>query len=355
MIFTYYMQTCNVKWNNDISRKFSIGNGVKQGSVISPILFCFYINDLFKDLRKTNIGCWLHGFYVGIIGYADDLLLLCPSLEGLQIMIKACEDYALKHNLQFSTDSNISKCKTKCMAFNKNNIVSSNMLLNGTALPWVSNCKYLGFNINNHDNYIKLDINCKKNEYIRKNIKLIHEFYYAHPVTVFTLNKVYNTSFYGSQVWNLFSKESNHVFNAWNVSVREMYKLPRNSHRYLLEPLAETAHIKFNLYKRFIKFCDTLNCSNKLFLKSLYSKLKFDVNSIIGNNLRKIMLELDLGSINDINCGKIDCLNYVEIPGSEYYRIDLLKDLINIRAGNDLLPGFSYDEIQTMIDYVAIS
>ena len=55
--------------------------------------------------------------YVGVLGYADDLFLLSPSIDGLQEMLLVCEKYAESHNLKFSTDNNPQKSKTKCMAF----------------------------------------------------------------------------------------------------------------------------------------------------------------------------------------------------------------------------------------------
>ena len=44
----------------------------------------------------------MNGTYVGIVAYADDLLLLSPSLNGLQEMANTCEDYGNTHNLTFN-------------------------------------------------------------------------------------------------------------------------------------------------------------------------------------------------------------------------------------------------------------
>jgi len=76
--------------------------------------------------------------FVGIVGYADDLLLLSPSLDGLQEMVNNCEIFACSHNLTFSTHQDPKKCKTKCMAFLKKARNLKNILLNGRELPWVN-------------------------------------------------------------------------------------------------------------------------------------------------------------------------------------------------------------------------
>ena len=96
---------------------FKIRNGVKQGAVLSAVLNCVYTNGLLEELRRLNLGCCIGQNYVGIIGYADDLFLMCPTLDGLQKMLKVCESYAESHNLCFSTDPSPMRSKTKCMAF----------------------------------------------------------------------------------------------------------------------------------------------------------------------------------------------------------------------------------------------
>ena len=46
-IYVYMNKKCHVKWANELSEFFSVANGVKQGAVISPLLFSFYIDNLF--------------------------------------------------------------------------------------------------------------------------------------------------------------------------------------------------------------------------------------------------------------------------------------------------------------------
>ena len=53
----YISQRMQVRFGTAMSSHFSISNGVKQGSVLSPILFTIYIDNLIVQLRKFNIGC----------------------------------------------------------------------------------------------------------------------------------------------------------------------------------------------------------------------------------------------------------------------------------------------------------
>ena len=62
-----------------------------------------------NKMRRMNIGCCIGRNYVGVVGYADDLSLVAPCIDGLQEMLKVCEKYAEDHNLKFSTDVNPNK------------------------------------------------------------------------------------------------------------------------------------------------------------------------------------------------------------------------------------------------------
>ena len=35
---------CHVKWANELSESFTVANGVKQGAVISPLLFTGFVH-----------------------------------------------------------------------------------------------------------------------------------------------------------------------------------------------------------------------------------------------------------------------------------------------------------------------
>ena len=83
----YTHQKCHVRWNNEHSDSFSVSNGVKQSSVISPLLFSIYIDNLFSKLKHLRLGCHVGLTYAGAFGYADDIALVSPSIYGLKKMI----------------------------------------------------------------------------------------------------------------------------------------------------------------------------------------------------------------------------------------------------------------------------
>ena len=73
------------------------------------------MDDLIIRLRQAGVGCHVGGVFCGVVGYADDLCLLAPNRSAMEIMLKICEDYAMQNNLEFSTDPDPKKSKSKCI------------------------------------------------------------------------------------------------------------------------------------------------------------------------------------------------------------------------------------------------
>ena len=98
----YTNQKLRVKWADAYSSEFSVSNGVKQGGVISPLLFCVYMDGLITELLSSNVGCFMGSVYAGIFLFADDIKLLAPSVQALNIMLNICIDYAARFDVLFN-------------------------------------------------------------------------------------------------------------------------------------------------------------------------------------------------------------------------------------------------------------
>jgi len=70
---------CSVLRNNVFGDIFAVNCGVRQGGVLSPILFSIYVDDLIGELRNSGYGIYIGRLFVGCILYADDILLLSSS------------------------------------------------------------------------------------------------------------------------------------------------------------------------------------------------------------------------------------------------------------------------------------
>ena len=353
LLVMYMSQTAKVRWEGTVSDAFSILNGVKQGAVLSAILFCVYIDDLIKELRKNRDGCWLNGEFVGIIVYADDIVLLSPSLDGLQNMIDTCSRYAKSHNLSFSTHENPTKSKTKCIAFQRTKKDLKHRILNGKKLPWVTTVKHLGTTITD-DVACKLnqDLLEKRAQYISKNNELVQEFHYAHPSTKIWVNHIYNTCFYGSPLWDMFSRNFEKLEKSWNVSQRIMLAIPRTAHRYFIEPLSDRAHIIKSLKKRFLNFVLKIKKSNKAVLRNVLNVIELDCRSTTGRNLRKLKLFTKNYAFDDINP---ECYPYIETPVFDKWRISLVKEIIEIKSNRLKLGNLSHKDLDDITELVCSS
>ena len=240
------------------------------------------------------------GHFRGIFGYSDDNWLLAPSLSALQDMLNTCQEYAAAHNLKFSTDKDLKKCKTKCMAFLDKPRELPSLMLCGNPLPWVDKLLHLGNMISNKIDGCQLDMKQKQAMYIEKNCTINQEFSFAHPSSRFLVKRIYNCHFSGCQLWNLFSKGADKFYSTFNRSVKVMADLPFGTHRNLIEAVSGQQHMSLTLIRNYLNFIQKVRQSSKQVMKQLYNVAKSDVRTTTGCNLRNILLLTDLSSIDDL-------------------------------------------------------
>ena len=98
---------CTVRVNGVHSEWFDVNTGLKQGCVLSPLLFNAFVNDLILAIKSLNCGVpvFLESS-ISILLYADDIVLLSESEANMQIMLdylgKWCETWGLTINFNKS-------------------------------------------------------------------------------------------------------------------------------------------------------------------------------------------------------------------------------------------------------------
>ena len=131
-----------VKIGDSITPSFITNQGVKQGCILSPILFNIFLSDIqsvfetdpcdpVQIKESLNIGC---------IIWADDILLLSRTEEGLRNMLTALKDYSVNNGMTVNTK------KTQTIIFNKSGRhIRRTFYLGKSKLESTREYKYLGF------------------------------------------------------------------------------------------------------------------------------------------------------------------------------------------------------------------
>ena len=336
LIFAYEEQTGWVKLAGKQSTSFKLTNGTRQGSVLSPILFSVYLDDLLKDLRKLGLGCHIGGIWFGAFGYADDLILLAPNRDVLQRMLQICEVYAADHNLVFSTDPIPAKSKTKCVLFcGKASRVRypEKLQLDGKDLPWVETADHLGHTLHQE---ISMDKDCHRARarFITKSLEVRNQLSFADPEIILRALQIFCTDAYGSMLWDLSSDSAESFFKCWNTNVKLVYGLPRNTFTYLVEGyFAETStSLRNQILKRYAGFFRKLLSSPSREVQFLARVVASDPRSTTNKNLKLLsektaMVEPHLFSSERIKAA----LPVQHVPEAEKWRLGLLKSLLTIK------------------------
>ena len=270
-------------------------------------------------------------------------------------MMNTIEDYCNMHRLQFSTDPNPIKCKTKCIAFLKKERTLPKIYLCGNPLPWVKEGIHLGNHISDQYNGMLRDIKIKRACYIDKNCELLQEFMFAHPSSRLKANLIFNSHFTGSPIWDLFSPEAKMIENTWNTSFRRMYDLPYQTHRYLVEPVSGQLHIKKLLIKRFLSFLKQIQKSKKNLPKQLLNVIQLDTRSVTGNNIRKILLLTKKAKVDEITNDDIETIDYAAITEENAWRVNLIKEITDKKFNQLEIDGFSEEECEEILQFACVS
>ena len=221
--YWYSNQSLFVKWNGCVSDPFGSTNGVKQGGMISPYLFNFYVNNLSVRLNSLNIGCYLDRKINNIL-YADDLILISPTRNGLQKLISECEIFSQAHSVEF----NVKKSKTMIIPAQRyKDFDFSSIFLNKKALEKVSSFKYLGHIISD-DTRDDSDIMRHCRYLYAVGNSLIRKFWYCNLTVKLKLFKIYCGNVYSGQLWSNYSAASiSKVTTAYNTILRRLLNIPR--------------------------------------------------------------------------------------------------------------------------------
>ena len=339
------------------SATFKLTNGTRQGSVLSPVLFAVYLDGFLVQLKTLGVGCHVAGVWFGAVCYADDLILLAPSRTAMAMMLEICDSYAASHNLEFSTDPDPVKSKSKCifMCGSMRNVsYPAKVKLNGNDLPWVETGTHIGHELHQMCN-MDYDIKTKRAKFINSSNDLLEIFSFAHPDQILKTLSVYCGHCYGSMLWDLSSEMAGQFFRSWNTSVKLCWNVPRATHTYLVNHLLAINHFSFReqLLVRYVKFFGKLKNSKSAPVKILANIVARDIRSTTGKNLHLIEEESGLDPWTSSEQSIRESLARQPVPPEDEWRLPLLcKYLMTRREMEALLENT--DNITDLIDSLCV-
>ena len=102
------------------------------------------MDDLNLCLAQTGVGYFIGGVCFNNLSYADDLVILVPTVAALNNLLSICDEFASANDNMFNT------AKTRCMAFIPRGTPLKHIpmaWLSGVSLSFVGSYQYLGFTV----------------------------------------------------------------------------------------------------------------------------------------------------------------------------------------------------------------
>lgn len=244
-----YNKTTSQVWDGEsLSEPFSVSQGVKQGCLLSPVLFSLYLNDL-HDLLPGGVE--VAGTTVKLLMYADDIVLLSTSPDVLQKMIDALYSYCKKWGLK------VNLAKSKILIFREGPRFSKLLgwTLGEEKIEIVNEYKYLGVILTYNLSLLKhLDL---KLATAKNAINATWISYINNPkISILNKLKIFNAAarsimFYSVQIWGF--KQYDQVEKLFRFFIKKLLFLPRNTPNYMLHletglktQFVETLRLHFN-------------------------------------------------------------------------------------------------------------
>ena len=291
VLFIYLNQVCFIRWNSVESSSFKVRNGVRQGAILSPSLFCVYLDILFG--------------------------------QPVFLKIKICRYDSLCEAEWVSTAKHLG------------NHLSSTLCLS----PYCPETK--------------TDLLCKRAILFDRVHQVQQQFGQYDPQLVLHLVSIYSTALYGSPLWQLYSEEHQKLNRSWNTAVKLIWELPYATHTRLLEDLCPVSHLEHVLLSRYIGFIQNLCKSNKEILCLIFKSCLSNYRSVTGRNLLYMFKKFDIQTINQLfNVkAKLKDMRVYDLPDEENWKIKLIAEICLIRK-NHLEIEFDQEHLNQILDLI---
>ena len=144
VLHSLYMENCmQVKVDDQLSDPFRVGVGLRQGCVLSPMLFSLYINGLIDDLKQKQCGVASGSTQIPGLLYADDTSLFGEDAKTLQQSLHVLEDWYQEWDMRGKVE------KSAIIHFRDRSCeqCQDKFVVNGEVIPLVGEQQTFSFNL----------------------------------------------------------------------------------------------------------------------------------------------------------------------------------------------------------------
>ena len=160
--------------------------------MLSPALFSVYVQELLDRLKDLGTGCHVGETFLGAVAWADDFLLTAPTRGAMQRMLDVASTFASEVGLEFSTDPNPTKSKSKAIYVLGRSVGLQKpepLRLSGQHLPWVPHATHLGHEFH-EDGTMSMDTRMHRGSFINRRLEVHDTFFFAAPDVTLGLVKL---------------------------------------------------------------------------------------------------------------------------------------------------------------------
>lgn len=272
----------NLYWNQkaavDIDKRKtewkSIKRGVRQGCVLSPILFSYYGEIILRSIQDHE-GIKIGGVNINNVRYADDTVLIADTTDKLQNLVNIVNETSELYGLK------INKKKTETMVITKSkDIPALNIKINNTNIKQVNNFKYLGSTMTSDGRStteIKKRIGIAKTAF-QKMRPLLTNLKLNIKTRIRALKTyVWSTLTYGCETWtqNKEIQDRLEAFEMWTL--RRMLKIPwtaRKTNIQVLQQAETQRELMQQINRRQLKFMGHVTRKKKIEHLSITGKIE---------------------------------------------------------------------------------
>ena len=213
--------------NGQLSTWFKLLQGVKQGAVLSMLLYICFINGLLTEIMESVVGAKVLDLPTSAIGYADDLAIVTTNRVAMQQLIDIAYRYSCKWRFDFSP----SKCAV--MIFGKNT-PQCTFHLGPTNLSIVPQYTHVGVTLVSKGKIALTDIKKRLQACKRTFFALIGNNLYKTSLSPIALSKIYWSvcvpKFLSGGEVKCFSSQEYEEFDKFHKSMaRDIQNLPGNT------------------------------------------------------------------------------------------------------------------------------